>query len=291
MIYCKDKINKINFYFFIIKMSQNNEKIIFKDLVWNDKTEDILRHWHDICTCYYWLHERSYRIYNKRNYAFSIPTIIFSTITGTLGMGTDSIFPEEYRKTTQLIIGGINIATGIITTLQTFFRYSQESGLHHLSCIDWGKLKRMILLELGIERHTRQDCSDFILKCYNEIERLHNSSPVIPKEVIKQFKKMFGKDIHLVKPDLVDQLKSVNNKYPNLCKPSIENIINNEIVEVAPFETEQKEEDKKPKNSNETLVSAKIDELFPSEQSDEDVQKAIKNLISHTSISSPDDIV
>jgi hypothetical protein len=132
-------------------------------------------------------------------------------------MGTTSIFPDSYSKNVQLIVGGINISVGIISTLQTFFRYGQESGAHNAVCADWAKLRRMIELELTLDIKARQDCSEFVSRCYNEIERLSNNSPVIPKEVIKEFRKKFGKQ-QFIKPELTGQFLSVSDKNEHVTK-------------------------------------------------------------------------
>ena len=39
-------------------------------IIWTDQTEEVLRTWGDISSCYKWLHDKSYRKYKKKNYNY-----------------------------------------------------------------------------------------------------------------------------------------------------------------------------------------------------------------------------
>lgn len=178
-------------------------------LVWTDSTEQLLVKWGDTAACYSWLHDQSFRKFKLNNYFFSIPIIILSTITGTLNVGLQSVVPTEYIKTAQIAIGGVNIFTGIITTLQTFFRYAEDSETHFSSSVGWGKLQRNISVELSLERKFRKDAELFIRQCRTDYDRLLESSPTIPTEIIKLFKDKFKKNTDLIKPDICDEIRHI----------------------------------------------------------------------------------
>ena len=178
-------------------------------LVWTDSTEQLLVKWGDTAACYSWLHDQSFRKFKINNYFFSIPIIILSTITGTLNVGLQSVVPSEYIKLAQIAIGGVNIFTGIITTLQTFFRYAEDSETHFSSSVGWGKLQRNISVELSLERKFRKDAEIFIRQCRTDYDRLLESSPTIPTEIIKIFKDKFKKNTDLIKPDICDEIKHI----------------------------------------------------------------------------------
>ena len=83
------------------------------------------------------------------NYYYSIPIIVLTTITGTISVGMTSLFPANAQQFAQIIVGSVNIVTGIITTLQNFFRYAQLSESHLNAFSGWSRLHRNIMIELN----------------------------------------------------------------------------------------------------------------------------------------------
>jgi len=179
-------------------------------LEWTDTTENLLVSWADISTCYKWLHDQSFRMFQRANYAFSIPIIIMSTITGTLSVGMSSIVPEEWVHTAQIAVGGINIFTGIVSTLQNFFHYAQLSEAHFNAGVGWSKLHRNIAIELSVDRKYRKNADTFIRVCRADYDRLLEQSPTVPEKVIKKFKDVFKKNSDLIRPDICDHLQHLN---------------------------------------------------------------------------------
>jgi hypothetical protein len=188
------------------------EKVKAPKLTWSYQTEELLVSWGDIAACYKWLHDQSYRKFHRLNYNFSIPIIVLSTLTGTLNFGMQSFVPEMYMSYAQAGIGAVNIFTGIITTMQNFFRYAQMSESHYNSSVGWSKLQRNISIELKIEQEYRKDADSFVKVQRNEYDRLLEQSPIIPTEIIEMFKSKFKKDINktgndkLIVPDICDHI-------------------------------------------------------------------------------------
>ena len=90
---------------------------------WTREQEELLAEWADIATCYRWLHSRCEKLYRVRNYTFTIPVIILSTLTGTANFAMDSFVPEENKQIAMAAVGSVNIFAGILSTLQNFLRY------------------------------------------------------------------------------------------------------------------------------------------------------------------------
>ena len=104
---------------------------------WTSEQEHLLAEWAK-STCYRWLHNQSEKYYRKRNYAFTIPVIILSTLTGTANFAMDSFVPAE-QKMAMGIVGGINIFAGILSTLQNFLRYAELMESHRSISVSWSK--------------------------------------------------------------------------------------------------------------------------------------------------------
>ena len=96
---------------------------------------------------------------------FSIPIIVLSTVTGTASVAMTGYVPESYITYAQLAVGGVNIFTGILSTLQNFFRSAQCSESHYNANVGWDKLCRNIEIELTLERNRRKNANDFVKIC------------------------------------------------------------------------------------------------------------------------------
>jgi hypothetical protein len=188
-------------------MASDNANNFFVNLEWNDASEKLVAEWADIAACYVWIFDKGYRRFNKLNYKFSIPIIVLSTVTGTLSMSLNTILPADYVTTGQVAIGGVNIFTGIITTLQNFFKYAQQSETHLHSSIEWAKFERNIKIELSIERYNRKPAPEFIKLARHDYEKLLSNNPIIPLEIIEEFRRTV-KDLKISKPVLIKTLEA-----------------------------------------------------------------------------------
>lgn len=183
-----------------------------KKIRWTPTVEQLLNTWADYSLCYKWLHESAYRKYKKINYFYSIPVIILSTLTGTINVGMAGLVTGENSSLSQIIIGLISIITGLISTLQSFFRYAQTSESHLNAYAGWCRLHRNILIELNLQRKYRKNPGDFVKVCRSEYDRLMEQSPLIPEDIIKEFKLKHSdptKNGGLIIPDNIDNIKHV----------------------------------------------------------------------------------
>ena len=185
---------------------KNKKKLDQEIQEWTSEQEGLLAEWSEKATCYRWLHSRSEKRYRCRNYTFTIPVIILSTLTGTANFAMDSFVPEENKKVAMATVGAVNIFAGILSTLQNFLRYAELMESHRLSEVQWSKFGRNIAVELALDPKRRKPANDFLKVCRAEYDRLIEQSPAIDDPIIKNFKREFKKiDIH--KPDMCNGLK------------------------------------------------------------------------------------
>ena len=185
---------------------------------WSPENEGILVEWCDIAQCYKWLNTRAHSKYAAWHAWFTIPAIIFSTISGTASFAQANL-PLQYQAFAPLIIGTINILVGILTTIQQYLKISELNEAHRVSSIAWDKFARNIRIELAKHPDERIDAKIFIKVCRQEFDRLMETSPDIRESVILEFNKKFvGKEgskrrkrfEQLRKPDICDTIISVN---------------------------------------------------------------------------------
>jgi len=182
--------------------------------VWTKEQEQLLAEWSEKASGYRWLHSRAEKLYRCRNYTFTIPVIILSTLTGTANFAMDSFVPEEYKQMAMACVGGVNIFAGILSTLQNFLRYAELMEGHRLALVSWSKFGRDIAVELALEPKMRKPAFDFLTVCRAEFDRLIEQSPSIDDDIIKSFKKTFkNSDIRV--PEICNGLHRVSVYEPS----------------------------------------------------------------------------
>lgn len=172
------------------KSSKKESDVMFP---WTKEQEELLAEWSEKATCYRWLHSRSEKSYRGKNYLFTIPVIILSTLTGTANFAMDSFVPEENKQIAMAAVGSVNIFAGILSTLQNFLRYAELMEAHRLSEVQWSKFGRNIAVELALDPKRRKPAHDFLKVSRAEYDRLIEQSPTIDDSIIKQFKSTFKK--------------------------------------------------------------------------------------------------
>ena len=157
---------------------------------WTVPVEAQFQSWADAAACYVWMHDRASRRFRSTSYYYNIPIIVFSTLTGTANFGLSGFVPKGVdEKYVQIGIGLINITIGILGTLNTYFRYAEKAESHASALQGWSKFHRNVTQELAIERKVRMPAHDFYKLCKAEYDRLMETSPLLPMEIIKRFKK------------------------------------------------------------------------------------------------------
>lgn len=183
---------------------------------WTQEHEKILIEWADKAMCYRWLHAKANSKFTALNTYYTIPVIIISTVTGTANFAQSRI-PAEYQNLYVMIIGSFNILAGIISTIQQFLKVTQLNEAHRVSSIAWDKFYRNIKIELAKYPHERISVVHMIKMCKEEFDRLMETSPVIPDDIIRLFSDSLGhsKDFDKIsKPEICDELISTD-KYRN----------------------------------------------------------------------------
>lgn len=176
--------------------------------VWTPEHELILIEWADKAMCYRWLHGKANAMFTSLNTWYTIPVIIISTLTGTANFAQERV-PLEYQSLFVMMVGGFNILAGIITTIQQFLKITQLNEAHRVSSIAWDKFYRNIKIELAKHPSERIDPKQMLKMSKEEFDRLIETSPTIPENIIFQFKEKFEQDEtfgRIIKPEVCDIL-------------------------------------------------------------------------------------
>jgi hypothetical protein len=203
------------------KDKDNQEQIIQSviNVEWTPEHETILVEWADKAMCYRWMHSRSNVKYSKLNAWYTIPVIVISTLTGTANFAQDRV-PYEYQSYFVMLVGGFNILAGIITTIQQFLKITQLNEAHRVANIAWDKFYRNIKVELAKHPDERLNVSQMLKTCKEEFDRLMETSPIIPDDIINMFDYAFKeKDMNYL--TLSNNNNSEYKVKPQIIKPEI----------------------------------------------------------------------
>jgi len=211
----------------IVSEDEQDQISAMKDVDWSVDHENILVEWADKAMCYRWLHGRANSSFSQKNTWYTIPVIVISTLTGTANFAQDRV-PQTHQGFFVMVVGGFNILAGIITTIQQFLKITQLNEAHRVSSIAWDKFYRNIKTEIAKHPSERLPVIQFLKMCKEEFDRLMETSPVIPDDIIGLFNKQFGNkkvvagigggnthpnghlEMSIFKPEICDSLVSTN---------------------------------------------------------------------------------
>ena len=211
---------------------------------WTPDHENILVVWADKAMCYRWLHTRANAMYSTLNAWYTVPVIIISTLTGTANFAQDRV-PLNYQGFFVMLVGAFNILAGIISTIQQFLKITQLNESHRVSSIAWDKFYRNIKIELAKHPNERMHAVQMIKMSKEEYDRLMETSPNIPEEIVALFKTSFGKSENydeIIKPEICDVLISTERTKNSWHTPENMNLqIKEHIEEVEEIANKEKQ--------------------------------------------------
>ena len=226
----------------IEKKSQDSHKEP-ETKIWNDSEVDLLKRWGEVSSSYRFLHDRAFRIFQLRNYCFTIPVIVLSTISGTASFSISS-FPLDYQVYVPMVIGGINICVGIVQTIAQFLRISELAESHRVASTAYGKFSRNIATELSLPPHNRTyNGIDFVQMCRAEMDRLLEQSPIIPMNLLSDFDKnpIFQ---NITKPDVL-KITEIREYRPSKDE-RVQNIVSGATEQLKNFHLQQQSDPSNP---------------------------------------------
>jgi len=196
------------------------------ELTYNKHLEHLISSEAEKALILYWLHDRSEQRYSRFNTFIALPVIVMSTLAGTASIGQDSLFSGS--AVAPIIIGGISILVGILNTVSSFFGWAKRSEGHRISGVNYSKLHRWIAIELALPRDQRVPAKIFLKEIRGQIDRLNETSPSIPPQILTLFKKTLkDKPADVSLPDVCDAVHSVS-VYPEEEEAPASIVINEE---------------------------------------------------------------
>ena len=170
---------------------------------WHTQQEKVLQEWGEAAACYRYMNYQAFLMFQKLSMRFTLPVIVLSTITGTANFAQEQ-FPVSVRSAVPSIIGGLNLIAGIIATIMQFLKINELMESHRSASQLYGKLSRKIRLELNLPLVNRTaDGAEIVHDAQQEMDRLIEQSPPLPKKILVAFDKEFPEDNIFTKPEIL----------------------------------------------------------------------------------------
>ena len=189
---------------------------------WSNQLEEYLKSISEKSMCLSILHKQSEKKYSNKAYYIDLPVIILSTICGSASLSARSLFGEENEKITSTTIGLLSLGAGLLNTINSYFAYGRRAENHKSSYLQYNKLSRFVMVQLGLPRLERIQAKELLKLINDDYNRLMEMSSNIDDDLIKKFKKKFK-----------DYQTKIH--FPNECNGLEEVIINNEIVSYSDY--------------------------------------------------------
>lgn len=179
-----------------------------EDLCYNKHLEEVIASEAEKALVLRWLHDQSEKKYAKLNTVIAIPVIVISTLAGTASIGQESLFGTG--DIAPIVIGLMSLSVSVLNVVSNFFSWAKRSEGHRISSINYGKLHRWISIELALPRTQRVPAKHFLKEIREQIDRLNETSPAIPQDVIDSFRvKLKGLKDDVSVPEICNEIRAV----------------------------------------------------------------------------------
>jgi len=180
-----------------------------REIHWSNQLETIIAQEGEKCRGLAWIHRNAEAVMNHNNNYIQIPSIVLSTLTGATSISSTALFGEEHGAAASKVLGFISIGVGIINTLGNYFSYAKKSEAHRIAYLHYSKLFSWISVELSLPREERMTAEDMLKSLRVEMERLAETTPMPPENILTDFKEKF-KDYDVSKPAETNGLAKIN---------------------------------------------------------------------------------
>lgn len=152
------------------------------------------------------------------NTYISLPVILLSTLAGAGSIGSNTLFGGS--ETANVVIGGISLTVATLNTVSSYFSWARRSESHRIAATTYAKVYRFILIELAMPRSERIQAKDMLKIVREQCDRLQETSPQIPDNIIEDFKRTFGSTTPDVKkPEITNGLDPIYVHPPDMDSP------------------------------------------------------------------------
>ena len=150
---------------------------------WNPALEEVIKREGETAESLFWLHNKATLWAQRRNDCLQIPTIVLSSVTGFFSATTDMV--------PQMALGGVSLLVGILTTINSYYRFSSRQEAHKIAAQLYMKAYKTIEVELSLPVSQRSDAGALLKELRDQLARISETAPPVPEVVIAAYKREF----------------------------------------------------------------------------------------------------
>lgn len=178
------------------------------EIHWQQRLESYFAETGEKAHCLSWIHRKAEEMYSARNVWIDLPAIILGTLNGAVSMGSTSLFGNS--PIAPVGVGVVALLTAILTTIGSYFSWSRRAEGHRISSLNYAKLYRFLTIEMSLPRNERMTPNDLLKYVKTEYDRLSEISPLVPPNIIDDFKARFSD----AKYDAISRPEDTNGLHP-----------------------------------------------------------------------------
>lgn len=150
---------------------------------WNPDLEQVVKKEGEQSQSLYWLHNYASIWASKKNDIIQIPAIVLASVTGFLS-ATSVLVPP-------IGIGAMSLAVGVLSTIASYYRFSQRSESHRMVSLLYLKTYKHIDVELALPVQQRVNARILLAELRQTMARLSEIAPPIPSSAIDKYNRVF----------------------------------------------------------------------------------------------------
>ena len=182
---------------------------IATNIHWTNRLEEYFAQTGEKASCLAWVHKRSEDVYSGKKTYLDLPVIILSSVTGFASVGAPSLFVGN-QGLASTIIGVASLTVSILNTIGSYFNWAKRAEGHRISSIHYARLYRFIMIEMALPRDERMSPHDLLKYVKDQYDRLAEISPLVPNEIMEEFKSKFSKYTDVSKPEEANGLSKIH---------------------------------------------------------------------------------
>lgn len=185
-----------------------SEGEVSKSIAWNSRLEEYFSSTGEKAHCLSWIHKQAETLYSRRKTFIDLPVIVFSGVLGFLSVGSSSMFAGD-ESTASIAVGVGSLFVSVLNTIGSYFQWAKRAEGHRIASIQYAKLYRFLTIEMSLPRDERMSPADLLKLTKETYDRLAEISPLAPPEIIDDFRKKFGGEKDISKPEEANGLEKI----------------------------------------------------------------------------------
>jgi len=145
------------------------------------KADELLKIWYNKANIMERLHREAYQFYSSKDAQITIPTIIISSIAGSISFLSLGFNNPTYFS---IVSGCLNITSTIMSSTKEYFAWNNKCFQHNNSANSYLKIKNLIEIQLSLHKlGLNVSYEKMIPEIGSLINKVDNESPPLPLHI------------------------------------------------------------------------------------------------------------